>query len=106
MLEEQVQSKVDWICDVRWIYSGDYRAGVTLCSIPNQTGKPRIADGTLADRETPYRRWYFGLSHGRVGRRQNKSSLLHEVLTKCNFDIKTEFYRPRGGFFFFIFYFL
>ena len=33
---------------VRWIYSGDYRAGVTLCSIPNQTGKPRIADGTLA----------------------------------------------------------
>ena len=26
------------------------------------------------DRETPYRRWYFGLSHGRVGRRQNKSS--------------------------------
>ena len=33
------------------------------------------------DRETPYRRWYFGLSHGRVGRRQNKSS--------C--DIKTSF---------------
>lgn len=32
----------------RWIYSGDYRAGATLCSIPNQTGKPRIADGTLA----------------------------------------------------------
>ena len=28
--------------------SGDYRSGVTLCSIPNQTGKPRIADGTLA----------------------------------------------------------
>ena len=32
----------------RWIYSGDYRAEVTLCSIPNQTGKLRIADGTLA----------------------------------------------------------
>ena len=28
--------------------SGDYRADVTLCSIPNQTGKSRIADGTLA----------------------------------------------------------
>ena len=51
-----------------------------------------------------HRRWYFGLSHGRVGRRQNKSSLLHAVLTKCNSDIKTEFNRPRGGFLFIIFY--
>lgn len=46
MLEENV--KVDLVTMFIGFNSGDYRAGVTLCSIPNQTGKPRIADGTLA----------------------------------------------------------
>ena len=49
MLEENVDRFLEKeYYDVRWIYSGDYRAEVTLCSIPNQTGKLRIADGTLA----------------------------------------------------------
>ena len=46
MLEENVDVDLLW-CSFEF-NSGDYRAGVTLCSIPNQTGKPRIADGTLA----------------------------------------------------------
>ena len=35
---------------LRWraFDSGDYRVGVTRCSIPNQTEKPYIADGTSA----------------------------------------------------------